>query len=56
MAAVTAARADKGFRKEYEAMRTSGKPAKVALIAVARKLAVAANAIVKTGQPWTRTA
>jgi len=55
MAAVTAARADKGFRKEYEAMRASGKPAKVALIAVARKLAVAANAIIKSSQPWTRT-
>jgi len=56
MAAVSAARSDKGLRKEYQAMRAAGKPAKVALIAIARKLAVAANAIMKTRQPWARTA
>jgi transposase len=54
MAAVSAARTDKGFKAEYLAMRQAGKPAKVALIAIARKIAVAANAIVKSGQPWTK--
>jgi transposase len=53
MAAVTAARADKGFKREYLALRAAGKPAKVALVAIARRIAVAANAILKTGQPWS---
>lgn len=52
MAALSAARAAKGYRREYQAMRAAGKPAKVALIAIARKLAVVANAVVKTQQPW----
>jgi len=52
MAALSASRAEKGFRREYQAMRAAGKPAKVALIAIARKLVVAANSILKTGQPW----
>lgn len=56
MAAVSAARTDKGFKREYLAMRQAGKPAKVALIAIARKLAVAANAIIKSRQPWQKTA
>ncbi|MDP3740409.1 MAG: IS110 family transposase, partial [Hyphomonadaceae bacterium] len=30
----------------------AGKPAKVALIAIARKLIVAANAILKHDEPW----
>jgi transposase len=56
MAAISAARADKGFKAEYQAMRKAGKPAKVALIAVARQLVVAANAIVKSGHPWQKIA
>jgi len=56
MAALTAARSDKGFKHEYETLRASGKPAKVALIAIARRLVVAANAILKTEQPWSRSA
>lgn len=54
MAAVTAVRSDKGFKAEYLAMRHAGKPAKVALIAIARRIVVAANVIVKTGQSWTK--
>lgn len=54
MAALSAARSDKGFKAEYQALRNSGKPAKVALIAIARKLIVAANSIIKTRQPWNR--
>lgn len=55
MAAVSAARSDTGFRAEYAALRQAGKPAKVALIAIARKLAVAANSILKNKTPWQRT-
>jgi len=54
MAAVTAVRSDKGFKAEYQALRHAGKPAKVALIAVARRIVVAANVIVRTGQEWSR--
>lgn len=56
MAAVSAVRADQGFKREYQAMRKAGKPAKVALVAIARKLVVAANSILKTGQPWAKPA
>jgi len=52
MAALGAVRAKNGYRREYDAMRGAGKPAKVALIAIARKLAVVANAVVKSRQPW----
>jgi len=54
MAAVSASRTDKGYRHEYLAMRQAGKPAKVALIAIARKIVVAANGILKSGQPWQK--
>jgi len=56
MAAVSAARTDKGFKREYMAMRSAGKPAKVALIAIARKIVVAANGIIRTRQPWQKLA
>jgi transposase len=54
MAAVSATRSDKGFRREYQAMRAAGKPAKVALVAIARKILVAANSMIKTNQPWQK--
>ncbi|HLI66578.1 MAG TPA: IS110 family transposase [Caulobacteraceae bacterium] len=56
MAALSASRCEAGFKAEYKAMRAAGKPAKVALIAIARKLVTAANAILKTGQPWSANA
>ena len=56
MAAVSAARSDKGFKREYLALRDAGKPAKVALVAIARRIAIAANAMIKADSPWTKTA
>jgi transposase len=56
MAALSAARSNKGMKAEYQALRASGKPAKVALVAIARRLVVAANSILKTGQPWSHSA
>jgi transposase len=53
MAALNSARSEKGFRAEYRAMRNAGKPAKVALIAIARKIVVAANTMLKHDRPWT---
>jgi transposase len=55
MAALTAARSQAGFKTDYLAMRAAGKPAKVALIAIARKIVVAANAMIKHDRPWTPT-
>ncbi len=54
MAAVSATRTDKGFKREYLAMRQAGKPAKVALIAIARKIVVAANGMLKSRQKWQK--
>jgi transposase len=56
MAAVTAARCDPGFKAQYQAMRKAGKPAKVALVAIARKLLVALNAMLKEDRFWRASA
>jgi transposase len=48
MAALVAARHHPQLKASYRALREHGKPGKVALIAVARKLLVTANALVKT--------
>jgi transposase len=53
MAALNSARSEAGFKAEYRAMRNAGKPAKVALIAIARKIVVAANTMLKHDRPWT---
>jgi len=52
LAALTAVRIDERYKSEYQAMRQAGKPAKVALIAIARKLLIALSAIVKQDRPW----
>jgi transposase len=56
MAAVSAVRSDNGFKREYQAMRRAGKPAKVALVAIARRIVVAANGMLKAGRPWEKHA
>lgn len=53
MAALSSVRSDAGFKADYKAMRTAGKPAKVALIAIARKIVVAANSILRHDRPWS---
>jgi transposase len=47
MAAVTAVRSASRFKRLYEDMREKGKPAKLALIAIARKLIVTLNAMLR---------
>lgn len=47
MAAVSAVRSNPHLKSIYLRLRSAGKPAKVALIAVARKLIVTANAILR---------
>lgn len=47
MAALNAARCSSRFKTVYRALRERGKPAKLALIAIARKLVVTLNAMVR---------
>lgn len=51
-AALTAARYNPVLRTFYQRLRAAGKPAKVALTAVARKLLVYLNAILRDQRPW----
>lgn len=52
MAAVAASRHNPVLRPFYERLVAKGKPPKLALIAVLRRLVVFANAVLKSGQPW----
>jgi transposase len=52
MAAVTASRHNPVLRPFYDRLIANGKPPKVALIAVLRRLVVFANAVLRSGQPW----
>lgn len=52
MAAVTAARCNPTLRAFYERLIDAGKPAKLALTAVMRKLLIALNAMLRDGKPW----
>jgi transposase len=53
MAALTASRSAKGYKAEYQKLRAAGKPAKVALIAIARQILLAANSVLREDRPWT---
>jgi transposase len=52
MAALTASRSKSPLGQFYARLRAAGKAAKVALVAVARKLLTIANAVVRSGQPY----
>ena len=52
MAAVTAARSNSRFKTLYQRLTAAGKPAKLAFIAVARKLLITLNAIVRDQKPY----
>lgn len=54
MAAVAAARSHARFKTLYQRLRAAGKPAKVALIAVARKLLITANAMLRDNVAFQR--
>ena len=55
MAALSAARCPQGLRAFYLRLRAQGKAAKVALIAVARKLLCIANAVIRDQRPCRPT-
>jgi len=52
MAAMVASRRNRVFADFYKRLVASGKPKIVALIAVARKLLVILNAVLRSGEPW----
>jgi transposase len=55
LAALSAARLEHGYKRDYLAMRQAGKPAKVALIAIARRLLIALAAMAKHNRRWAPT-
>lgn len=52
MAAVTAARFNPVLKAVYTRLRAAGKPFKVAIVAVMRKLIILLNAIIRDKKPW----
>jgi transposase len=54
MAALNAVRRDGSFKAFYQKLRSAGKPAKLALIAVARKLLTTLNAMLRDRKPYLR--
>lgn len=56
MPALVAMRFNPDLRAKYTALRDAGKPAKVAIVAVMRKLIEMANALVKADRKWTQKA
>jgi transposase len=56
MPALVAARFNADLKAKYEALLAAGKPAKVALTAIMRKLLVLANALLRQGRRWSAQA
>jgi transposase len=52
MAALVAMRFNSDLKAKYEQFTAAGKPAKVAIAAIMRKLVVLANALLRAGRPW----
>ncbi len=52
MAAVAAVRWNPMMRQTYQRLRVAGKPAKLAIVAIIRKLVVTLNAILRDKTPW----
>lgn len=55
MAALVATKKNQRFKKFYQAMLQRGKPKKVAIIAVARKMLIALNSMTKNKEIWRET-
>ena len=53
MAALSAIRFNPQLKIKYETLIKAGKPAKVALVAVMRKLIILANALIRDNRKWT---
>ena len=55
-AAITAVRHNHAMKLFYERLSAKNKPAKAALVAVARKLLLLVNTLVAQNRPWTMVA
>lgn len=53
MPALVAMRFNEDMKRKYETLKARGKPAKVALIAIMRKLIILANTLVKSQRMWS---
>ena len=53
MPALVAVRFNGDLKAKYDALRGAGKPSKVALTAIMRKLVILANALVRDGRDWS---
>jgi len=53
MPAVVATRFNADMKNKSDALVAAGKPPKVAITAVMRKLAILANSLLKAGRTWT---
>jgi transposase len=53
MSALVAVRFDAALKAKYDAFRAAGKPPKVALTAIMRKLIILANALIRDGRIWS---
>ncbi len=56
MPALVAARFNPDLKARFAAMTTAGKPAKVAITSVMRRLVVLANALLRDDRTWAETA
>jgi len=56
MPALVATRFNRQFGRTYQTLREAGKPAKVAITAVMRKLIVLANALIRDNRKSAETA
>lgn len=55
MPALVAARYNPDIKAKYQQIVAAGKPAKIAITAVMRKLVVTANALLKADRCWTQS-
>jgi transposase len=53
MPALVAIRFNPQLKEKYEALRQAGKPAKVAIVAIMRKIVIIANALIRDRRKWT---
>jgi transposase len=56
MPALVAMRVNPTLKDKYQALIAAGKPAKVAIVAVMRKLLILANALIRDGRNWSEKA
>ena len=53
MPALVAVRFNVELKAKYQTLQTAGKPPKLALTAIMRKLVILANALIRDGRKWS---